>query len=142
MSEPWDQTFGFNANTLSNPHHRLMNTSGNAFRDHAGSMVSPPHFPLLFVIRLSLGGTSIKYMKSSATTLTSQDLCIAALQFASDTLKPGGHFVCKFYQGPEDRAFERRLKKLFAKVHREKPESSRSVGSPLFVTGHRACHRR
>ncbi|EQK99299.1 ribosomal RNA methyltransferase MRM2 [Ophiocordyceps sinensis CO18] len=108
MSEPWDQTFGFNANTLSNPHHRLMNTSGNAFRDHAGSM----------------------------------DLCIAALQFASDTLKPGGHFVCKFYQGPEDRAFERRLKKLFAKVHREKPESSRSVGSPLFVTGHRACHRR
>ncbi|KAF4504052.1 hypothetical protein G6O67_008671 [Ophiocordyceps sinensis] len=76
----------------------LMNTSGNAFRDHAGSM----------------------------------DLCIAALQFASDTLKPGGHFVCKFYQGPEDRAFERRLKKLFAKVHREKPESSRSESKENF----------
>ena len=42
-------------------------------------------------------------------------------------LKFGGHFVCKFYQGAEDKALELQLKKLFAKVHREKPESSRSV---------------
>ena len=63
-----------------------------------------------------------------------QDLCRAALSFASDTLKPGGHFVCKFYQGAEDKALELLLKKMFARVHREKPESSRSV-SPfcLFV---------
>ncbi len=40
MSEPWPQTNGYTTNTLSNPYHRLMNTSGNAFRDHAGSMVS------------------------------------------------------------------------------------------------------
>ncbi|KAF4977737.1 hypothetical protein FZEAL_5785 [Fusarium zealandicum] len=93
MSAPWDQTSGFSVNSLSNPYHRLMNTSGNAFRDHAGSM----------------------------------DLCAAALQFASDTLKTGGHFVCKFYQGPEDKAFENKLKTLFAKVFREKPESSRKV---------------
>ena len=31
MSEPWHQTSGYTANTLSNPYHRLMNTSGNAF---------------------------------------------------------------------------------------------------------------
>ncbi|KAF6790399.1 cell division cycle protein [Colletotrichum sojae] len=92
MSAPWDQTTGFNVNTLSNPYHRMMNTSGVAFRDHAGSM----------------------------------DLCGAALQFASDTLKKGGHFVCKFYQGSEDKVFEKKLRALFAKVHREKPESSRS----------------
>lgn len=49
------------------------------------------------------------------------------MQFSFDTLKVGGHFVAKFYQGAEDRAFEARLKKLFAVVHREKPESSRSV---------------
>jgi 21S rRNA (uridine2791-2'-O)-methyltransferase len=35
--------------------------------------------------------------------------------------------VCKFYQGAEDKAFERLLKKMFDRVHREKPESSRSV---------------
>nr|XP_036581635.1 rossmann-fold nad (+)-binding protein [Colletotrichum truncatum]KAF6790078.1 rossmann-fold nad (+)-binding protein [Colletotrichum truncatum] len=104
MSAPWDQTTGFGVNSLSNPYHRMMNTSGMAFRDHAGSM----------------------------------DLCSAALQFASDTLKNGGHFVCKFYQGSEDKAFEKKLRTLFAKVFREKPESSRSVraGPPphdLFV---------
>ena len=95
MSAPWPQTYGFWLDTLSNPYHRMMNTSGNSFRDHAGSM----------------------------------DLCLAALEFASDTLRTGGHFVCKFYQGGEDRAFEKRLKKMFAKVAREKPESSRSVST-------------
>ncbi|KAK3503615.1 ribosomal RNA methyltransferase FtsJ domain-containing protein [Neurospora crassa] len=56
----------------------------------------------------------------------SMDLCYAALSFANDTLKPGGHFVCKFYQGSEDKKLENMLKKLFTKVHRDKPDSSRS----------------
>ncbi|KAG7043832.1 ribosomal RNA large subunit methyltransferase j [Colletotrichum scovillei] len=98
MSAPWDQTSGFGVNSLSNPYHRMMNTSGMAFRDHAGSM----------------------------------DLCGAALQFANDTLKNGGHFVCKFYQGSEDREFEKKLKTLFAKVFREKPESSRSDSKEAY----------
>lgn len=52
---------------------------------------------------------------------------MAALAFSFDTLKTGGHFLCKFYQGSEEKAFETKLKRLFAKVHREKPDSSRSV---------------
>ncbi|KAI8153078.1 rRNA methyltransferase 2 [Colletotrichum sp. SAR 10_70] len=100
MSAPWDQTTGFGVNSLSNPYHRMMNTSGMAFRDHAGSMV--------------------------------RDLCMAALQFANDTLKNGGHFVCKFYQGSEDKALEMKLKALFAKVFREKPESSRSDSKEAY----------
>ncbi|KAF4121002.1 21S rRNA (uridine2791-2'-O)-methyltransferase [Geosmithia morbida] len=99
MSAPWEQTSGFNTNTMSNPYHRLMNTSGMPFRDHAGSM----------------------------------DLCDAALQFASDTLRPGGHFICKFYQGTEDKHLEKKLRQLFGKVHREKPESSRSVCLPVHL---------
>jgi 21S rRNA (uridine2791-2'-O)-methyltransferase len=101
MSAPWDQTTGFNLNTLSNPYLRLMNTSGVAFRDHAGSM----------------------------------DLCDAALRFASDTLKPGGHLVCKFYQGSEDKSLEQRMKRLFAKVYREKPESSRNESKEAYLIG-------
>ncbi|EPS31274.1 hypothetical protein PDE_06229 [Penicillium oxalicum 114-2] len=93
MSAPWYQTSGFWKRSLSNPYHRMMNTSGNNFRDHAGSM----------------------------------DLCNAALQFSSKVLKAGGHFVCKFYQGAEDKELERQLKEMFSKVHRLKPESSRSV---------------
>ncbi|KAL9099612.1 MAG: hypothetical protein Q9163_004910, partial [Psora crenata] len=55
----------------------------------------------------------------------SMDLCNAALHFAFDALRTGGHFVCKFYQGSEDKTLELQLKRLFAKVHREKPKSSR-----------------
>ncbi|KAJ5760064.1 hypothetical protein N7520_007220 [Penicillium odoratum] len=94
MCEPWLQTSGFWKRSLSNPYNRMMNTSGNNFRDHAGSM----------------------------------DLCHAALKFSSDVLKTGGHFVCKFYPGAEDKELEQKLKDLFQKVHRLKPESSRSVG--------------
>lgn len=79
----------------------MMNTSGNRFKDHAGSM----------------------------------DLCRSALYFAYDTLKVGGHFVCKFYQGAEDKAFEKQLKAMFQKVHREKPESSRSESKEAFFVG-------
>ncbi|KAJ5757846.1 uncharacterized protein N7511_006540 [Penicillium nucicola] len=57
----------------------------------------------------------------------SMDLCHAALRFSTDVLKTGGHFVCKFYQGAEDKELEQQLKDLFKKVHRLKPESSRSV---------------
>ncbi|KAI9782668.1 MAG: 2' O-ribose methyltransferase [Peltula sp. TS41687] len=98
MSAPWEQTTGFWKRSLSEPYSRMMNTSGLAFRDHAGSM----------------------------------DLCAAALRFCFDTLRTGGHFVCKFYQGSEDKAFELRLKKLFKTVHREKPESSRSASREAY----------
>lgn len=38
--------------------------------------------------------------------------------------------MCKFYQGAEDKELELKLRKMFAVVHREKPESSRSVSEP------------
>ncbi|OHE94685.1 FtsJ-like methyltransferase [Colletotrichum orchidophilum] len=119
MSAPWDQTSGFGVNSLSNPYHRMMNTSGMAFRDHAGSMVRILPFPTT----------------DEVTKARRKDLCGAALQFANDTLRNGGHFVCKFYQGSEDKEFEKKLKTLFAKVFREKPESSRSVWIESRIVG-------
>lgn len=98
MSAPWEQTSGYNKRSVSDPYFRMMNTSGMAFRDHAGSM----------------------------------DLCMAALTFCFDTLRTGGHFVCKFYQGAEEKALEKKLKRLFQKVHREKPESSRSESKEAY----------
>jgi 21S rRNA (uridine2791-2'-O)-methyltransferase len=56
-----------------------------------------------------------------------KDLCHAALLFCLDVLETGGHFVCKFYQGAEDKQLQAKLEKVFAKVVREKPESSRKV---------------
>jgi 21S rRNA (uridine2791-2'-O)-methyltransferase len=93
MWEPWVLQPPNYVRSLIIPWHRMMNTSGIPFRDHAGSM----------------------------------DLCNEALLFCLDVLKPHGHFVCKFYAGKEDRALEDRLKKVFEKVMRDKPNSSRKV---------------
>ncbi|OGM39233.1 hypothetical protein ABOM_012059 [Aspergillus bombycis] len=49
----------------------------------------------------------------------SMDLCRAALQFSFEVLKAGGHFVCKFYQGAEDKDLEKQLKRLFQKESKE-----------------------
>lgn len=64
---------------------------------------------------------------TDANVVDKQDLCYAALTFASENLKPNGHFVCKFYQGAEDKLLQTKLKKMFEHVHREKPDSSRKV---------------
>ncbi|KAF2457477.1 FtsJ-like methyltransferase-domain-containing protein [Lineolata rhizophorae] len=62
----------------------------------------------------------------------SMDLCTAALTFCFDTLRSGGHFLCKYYQGAEDKALEMKLRRLFEKVHREKPESSRKESREAY----------
>ncbi|EME42534.1 hypothetical protein DOTSEDRAFT_73394 [Dothistroma septosporum NZE10] len=62
----------------------------------------------------------------------SMDLCNAALTFAYDTLATGGHFLAKFYSGAEDHAFELRLKKLFEKVHRIKPDATRKESKEAY----------
>jgi 21S rRNA (uridine2791-2'-O)-methyltransferase len=117
MSEPWPlENTNYWKRSLSDPYIRMMNTSGINYKDHAGSMVRYILPVLCLVERQNL--PQIK------------DLCSAALQFAYDTLKIGGHFVCKFYQGAEDKQLEGELKKMFRAVYREKPESSRNVSLP------------
>ncbi|KAI9875714.1 MAG: 2' O-ribose methyltransferase [Pleopsidium flavum] len=116
MSAPWEQTTGFWKRSLSDPYYRMMNTSGTSFRDHAGSMVS---------VDLPAAGIIVYIL------IRVKDLCLAALQFCFDTLRTGGKFVCKFYQGAEDKSFELQLRKLFHLVYRVKPDSSRSVTQPI-----------
>ncbi|RAL07552.1 RlmE family RNA methyltransferase [Aspergillus homomorphus CBS 101889] len=65
----------------------------------------------------------------------SMDLCYAALQFSREVLRTGGHFICKYYQGAEEKAFERQLKDLFQKVYRHKPESSRNESKESYFIG-------
>ncbi|RMY64852.1 hypothetical protein D0863_09524 [Hortaea werneckii] len=65
----------------------------------------------------------------------SMDLCHAALTFAFDTLSAGGNFLCKFYQGEEDKALELRLKRLFDKTYRIKPDSSRKESKEAYLVG-------
>lgn len=60
---------------------------------------------------------------------------MAALTFCYDTLATGGHFLCKFYTGAEDQALEGRLKKLFEKVHRIKPDATRKESKEAYFVG-------
>lgn len=53
----------------------------------------------------------------------------AAAEFAMATLRPGGHFVTKVFQGGAEEVLLNRLKRNFQKVQHAKPESSRK-GSP------------
>ena len=60
---------------------------------------------------------------------------MAALSFSFDTLVKGGHFLCKFYQGNEEKEYENRLKALFDKVQRIKPDSSRKESREAYFLG-------
>ena len=53
----------------------------------------------------------------------------AAAEFAMETLRPGGHFVTKVFQGGAEKTLLDRLKRNFQRVQHAKPKSSRK-GSP------------
>ncbi|RKF64069.1 rRNA methyltransferase 2, mitochondrial [Erysiphe neolycopersici] len=115
MSAPWDQTSGFWKKTLSDPYLRMKNTSGINLKDHTGSMVRSP------------------FSQADLNSFTIiKELCNAALEFALSCLRIGGHFVCKFYQGDEDKDLERKLRQSFGRVNREKPEASRKESKEAY----------
>ena len=128
MCEPWPLVANTWVKSVSNPYRRMMNTSGMAFRDHAGSMVHPPFSP-----ERSEASRNISHISLRSMLTIPQDLCLAALNFSYDTLITGGHFLCKFYAGDEDKALEIRLKRLFEKVYRIKPDSSRKESKEAYL---------
>ncbi|KAI1806107.1 FtsJ-like methyltransferase [Daldinia bambusicola] len=110
--------------------HEDLSRNGERLVDVVLSDMSEPWPQISGFSVKTLAHAYIRMMNTSGMSFRdhagSIDLCLAALQFASDTLKAGGHFVCKFYQGSEDKDLELKLKKMFEKVHREKPDASRS----------------
>ncbi len=56
-----------------------------------------------------------------------------ALDFAIETLKPGGAFVTKAFQGGETAEVVARLKRHFASVRHVKPKASRPESSELYL---------
>lgn len=66
----------------------------------------------------------------------------AAANFAMETLKPGGHFVTKVFQGGAEKTLLDTLKENFKTVRHAKPKSSRK-GSPeiyLVALGFKGYH--
>ena len=62
-------------------------------------------------------------------------LCQAALNIAQMTLRPGGSFVCKIFQGEEFKKFSDSIRSRF-KTHKIfKPQSSRKESKEIYVVG-------
>ena len=90
------------------------------------------------VIKEMLGGAPDLVMSDLAANTTGHRktdhlrtvaLVESAADFAIETLRPGGHFVTKVFQGGAERTMLQRLKKNFKTVKHAKPDSSRD-GSP------------
>ncbi len=63
------------------------------------------------------------------------DLAMTALETARTRLKAGGRFVCKIFQGPDSKAFEAAVRRLFEETRLFKPQSSRKASKEIFVIG-------
>lgn len=63
------------------------------------------------------------------------DLCYSVLLFSRRVLKPGGHVLCKLWQGSELRKLELTMGKLFENVKVVKPSASRQDSSEIFLLG-------
>ncbi|MEK7358147.1 MAG: RlmE family RNA methyltransferase, partial [Bdellovibrionota bacterium] len=71
----------------------------------------------------------------SADQARSLELCELALNVAKKYLKPGGNFVCKFFQSGEFGQLRNEIKRTFERVEAIKPESTRSISKEIFIIG-------
>ncbi|GAB6908649.1 Ribosomal RNA large subunit methyltransferase E [Desulfosarcina cetonica] len=62
-------------------------------------------------------------------------LCEAALAIADHMLVPGGHFVCKIFQGSAFKAFTDAVKQRFGRQAAFRPQSTRKASREVFVIG-------
>jgi len=65
----------------------------------------------------------------------SMELCELALDVAKRFLKPGGTFVCKFFQSGEFGRLRAALRAEFEAVEAVKPDSTRSISKEIFLVG-------
>ena len=67
----------------------------------------------------------------------SLELCRLALETAERFLKPGGHFVCKFFHSNEFESLRLDLRKRFERVDSLRPKSTRKESKEIFLIGQR-----
>ena len=65
----------------------------------------------------------------------SYQLCQAALDIAQLTLRPGGAFICKIFQGQEFKRFSDSVRRRFRNSKIFKPQSSRKESKEIFIIG-------
>lgn len=60
-------------------------------------------------------------------------LCDCALNAALQILRPGGHFLCKIFEGEDTKTFFEKVKRHFMIVKSFSPEASRKSSSEVYI---------
>jgi 23S rRNA (uridine2552-2'-O)-methyltransferase len=60
-------------------------------------------------------------------------LCDCALHAATKLLQPGGHFICKIFEGEDTKVFLEKVKRNFVVVKTFSPEASRKSSSEVYI---------
>ncbi len=60
-------------------------------------------------------------------------LCECALTAAVELLRPGGHFICKIFEGEDTKVFIEKVKQKFVVVKTFSPEASRKSSSEVYI---------
>jgi 23S rRNA (uridine2552-2'-O)-methyltransferase len=63
------------------------------------------------------------------------NLCETALSIAQKVLLPGGHFICKIFQGHDFKQFQETVKTAFHEQKIFKPRSSRKASKEIYILG-------
>lgn len=101
--------------------------------------------PVLDLLLERLGGTKVDLVISdmapniSGVTVSDQGkamyLAELALDFSDRTLKPGGSFLIKVFQGQGFQELHRRLQRRFAQLYVRKPKASRAESREMYLLG-------
>lgn len=70
---------------------------------------------------------------SLADHVASVELCDRALELAQRWLRPGGHFVCKVFQGEDEPDLRRRIQEVFKKLKAVRPKGTRAQSREIFL---------
>lgn len=68
-----------------------------------------------------------------ADHVASVELCDLALGLAERWLRPGGHFVCKVFQGEDEPALRKRIQSQFKKLKGVRPKGTRAQSKEIFL---------
>jgi 23S rRNA (uridine2552-2'-O)-methyltransferase len=60
-------------------------------------------------------------------------LCECALHVVDQVLRPGGHFICKIFEGEDTKEFIEKVKHRFMVVKTFSPEASRKSSSEVYI---------
>jgi 23S rRNA (uridine2552-2'-O)-methyltransferase len=60
-------------------------------------------------------------------------LCECALHVVDQVLRPGGHFICKIFEGEDTKTFVENVKHRFVVVKTFSPEASRKSSSEVYI---------